>query len=153
MPHTDPPTIDDANLILRLYDLRREERLRAAREWFRTKFFPMSFEDVKVVIQTPGEENTNYRMVTTYWDMACSFVSNRILHAELFFQSSTEALMVWSRLESFAPRVRTELQTPWFLVHLEKAIAMVPWAQERLAVFRARLTAMREKAQRSPKSS
>jgi len=153
MPHLVPPTVDDASLILRLYDLRREERLRIAREWYRSKFYPMSFEDLKVVIQTPGEENTNYRMVTTYWDMACSFVATGVLHADLFFQSAGEAFMVWSRVESYAARVRAELQTPWFLVNVEKAIAMVPWGQERLAIFRARLAAMREKAQKSAKPS
>ena len=149
MPHSVPPTIDDANLILRLYELRREEKLRAAREWFRTRFYPMSLDDLRAVIQTPGEENTNYRMVTTYWDMACSFVATGVLHPDLFFQSATEAFMVWSRLETYAPRVRTELQTPWFLVNIEKAISLVPWAEERLTIFRARLTAMREKAQKA----
>jgi len=149
MPHSAPPTIDDANLILRLYELRREDKLRAAREWFRTKFYPWSLEDLRVVIQTPGEENTNYRMVTTYWDMACSFVATGVLHADLFFQSAGEAFMVWSRLESYAVRVRSELQTPWFMVHVEKAVGMVPWGQERLAIFRARLAAMREKAQKA----
>jgi len=153
MPHAIPPTIDDANLILRLYELRREEKLRAAREWFRTKFYPLSLEDLKAVIQTPGEENTNYRMVTTYWDMACSFVATGVLHPDLFFQSAVEALMVWSRLETYAPRVRTELQTPWFLVNIEKAIARVPWAEERLAIFRGRLAAMREKAQKAARPS
>jgi len=153
MPHNAPPTIDDANLILRLYDLRREEKLRAAREWYRSKFYPLSFEDMKAVIQTPGEENTQYRMVTTYWDMACSFVTNGILHPDLFFQSAGEAFMVWSRVESHAARVRAELQTPWFLVNVEKAIAMIPWGQERLAIFRARLAAMREKAQKAGKPS
>src|SRR5262249_16772307 len=124
-----------------------------AREWFRTKFYPMSLEELRVVIQTPGEENTNYRMVTTYWDMACSFVATGVLHADLFFQSATEALMVWSRLEPYAPPVRTELQTPWFLVNRGKASGMVPWGQERLAIFRARLAAMREKAQKTGKTS
>jgi hypothetical protein len=153
MPHSAPPTIDDANLILRLYELRREEKLRAAREWFRSKFYPLTFDDMKAIIQTPGEENTNYRMVTTYWDMACSFAANGILHPDLFFQSAGEAFMVWSRVEAHAARVRTELQTPWFLVNVEKAIGMVPWAQERLAIFRARLAAMREKSQKPARAS
>lgn len=150
MPHATPPTVDDANLILRLYELRREEKLRAAREWFRTKFVPLSIDDVKTVVATPGEENTNYRMVTTYWDMACSFVASGVLHPDLFLQSGSEALMVWSRLEEFVPRIRSE-GTPWFLANIEKTIAMVPWSQERLAMFRARLAVMREKMAKSPK--
>ena len=150
MPASVPPTIDDANLVLRLYELRREEKLRAAREWFRTKFFPASIDDVKRVVATPGEENTNYRMVTTYWDMACSFVASGVLHPDLFLQSGSESLMVWSRLEEFVPRIRSE-GTPWFLANIEKTIAMVPWSQDRLKMFRARLAAAREKMSKAQK--
>jgi hypothetical protein len=150
MPSAVPPTVDDANLVLRLYELRREEKLRAAREWFRTKFFPASIDDVKGVVATPGEENTNYRMVTTYWDMACSFVASGILHPDLFLQSGSESLMVWSRLEEFVPRIRSD-GTPWFLANIEKTIAMVPWSQDRLKMFRARLAAAREKMSKAQK--
>ena len=150
MPAVPPPTIDDANLILRLYELRREEKLRAAREWFRTRFVPLSIDDVKTIVATPGEENTNYRMVTTYWDMACSFVASGVLHPDLFLQSGSESLMVWSRLEDFLPQIRSE-GTPWFLVNIEKTIAMVSWSQERLKMFRARLAAMRERVAKSQK--
>jgi hypothetical protein len=150
MPSAVPPTVDDANLVLRLYELRREEKLRAAREWFRTKFFPASIDDVKRVVATPGEENTNYRMVTTYWDMACSFVASGVLHPDLFLQSGSESLMVWSRLEEFVPRIRSD-GTPWFLANIEKTIAMVPWSQDRLKMFRARLAAAREKMSKAQK--
>ena len=144
-----PPRIDDANLILRLYELRREEKLRAAREWYRTKFVPFSAEDIKTLYQTPGEGNTNFRMATTYWDMACSFVASGILHPELFIQSGSECLMIWSRVEEFVPRIRQEMGMPWFLVNIEKTIAMTPPAQERLSLFRTRLAAMRERLKAS----
>ena len=147
-----PPTIDDANLVLRLYELRREEKLRAAREWYRTKCVPLSLEDIKIIYNTPGEENTNFRMVTTYWDMACSFVANGVLHPELFIQSGSESLMIWSRVEEFVPQVRKELGMPWFLTSIEKVIAMTPSSQERLVLFRSRLNAMRERVQKARKS-
>lgn len=153
MPQQVPPTIDDANLILRLYELRREEKLRAAREWYRTKCVPLSAEDIKTIYQTPGEENTNFRMATTYWDMACSFVASGVLHPELFLQSGGESLMIWSRVEEFVPRIRQEMLMPWFLVNIEKVVAMTPSAQERLKLFRARLIPMRERAQKAAKSS
>ena len=140
-----PPTIDDASLILRLYELRREEKLRAAREWYRTKCVPLSVEDVKTIYNTPGEENTNFRMATTYWDMACSFVASGVLHPELFIQSGSESLMIWSRVEEFVPRIREEMGMPYFLANIEKTIAMIPSSQERLKLFRSRLAAMREK--------
>ena len=145
MPATIPPRIDDANLILRLYELRREEKLRAAREWYRTKFCPISVEEIKALYQTPGAENTNFRMAMTYWDMACSFVASGVLHPELFMQSGGESLMIWSRVEEFVPRIREEMGMPWFLINIERTIAMTPSAPERLKLFRARLAAMREK--------
>jgi hypothetical protein len=144
MPAPVPPTFEDATLVLRLYELRREAKLRAAREWYRTKFYPASIDDVKTVVATPGEENTNYRMVTTYWDMACSFVATGVLHPDLFLQSGSESLMVWSRVEDFIPQIRSE-GAPWFLANIEKTIAMVPWAPDRLKMFRARMAAMRER--------
>ena len=61
-----------ANLILKLYDLRREEVMRKARGWFIAEFNPASVQDISNV--TMGEHSAFYRMVTTYWDMACSFV-------------------------------------------------------------------------------
>lgn len=145
MPSSMPARIDDANLILRLYELRREEKLRAAREWYRTKCVPLSAEDIKTLYNTPGEQNTNFRMATTYWDMACSFVASGVLHPELFIQSGSESLMIWSRVEEFVPHIRQEMGMPWFLGNIEKTIAMTPSAQERLALFRTRLAAMREK--------
>src|SRR6185436_18929681 len=64
MPALIPPTYDDAALVLRLYELRREEKIRGAREWFRTAFFPQSYDDVRTVVLTNGPENTHFRMVT-----------------------------------------------------------------------------------------
>jgi hypothetical protein len=141
MPALIPPTYEDATLILRLYELRRDEKLRAAREWFVSKFFPQSLEELRAVAISTGIENTHYRMVTSYWDMAASFVAQGVLHPELFFDSGGEALFVWAKLEPFAPKVREE--NPRFLVNLEKAIAMVPRAAERVKVVRARLAGMR----------
>lgn len=140
-----PPTYDDAVLVLRLYELRREEKLRAAREWFRARFFPQTVEEVKAVALGTGIENTNYRMVTTYWEMAASFVAHGVLQPELFFESGGESIFVWAKMAPFVPRLRQELQAPRFLTNLEKAIAMVPWAVERAEVIRKRLPADRER--------
>jgi len=145
MPAVAPPTVDDATLILRLYELRRDEKLRAAREWFRTKCVPISVDEIKAIYATPGEENTNFRMMTTYWDMACSFVASGIIHPELFIQSAGESLLVWSRLEDFVPGVRREMEMPFFLANVEKMIAVTPSAPDRLVAMRKRAAAMREK--------
>jgi hypothetical protein len=145
MPALIPPTYEDAALVLRLYELRREEKLRAAREWFRAKFFPQSFEELKAVALGAGVENTHYRMVTSYWDMAASFVAQGVLHPELFFDSAGEALFVWAKLEPFLEQMRAEYQSPRLLANLERAVTMVPWTAARIPVIRKRLAGMRER--------
>ena len=92
------PRYDDARLILKLYELRRDEKMRAARDWFGTKFLPATIEDVKAVSGSTGPENAYYRMVTSYWDMAASFVARGILNIDLFLDSGGEMLFVWSRV-------------------------------------------------------
>jgi len=152
MPAAIPPTYEDAALVLRLYELRREEKLRAAREWFRAKFFPQSFEEIKAVALGAGIENTHYRMVTGYWDMAASFVAQGVLHPELFFDSGGESLFVWAKLGEFVPQLRQEYQSPRLLANLEKAIGMVPWAAERIQVLRARMPGYRDRILKSEKA-
>ncbi len=142
---TIPPTYEDAQLVLRLYDLRREVKLRAAREWFRTEFFPGSYDDVRAVTATNGPENASYRMVTGYWEMACSFVAHGILHPALFFESGGEALFVWAKLGPFVSELRRDQKNPRVLANIEKAIALAPGAAERVVVFRERLAEMRER--------
>jgi hypothetical protein len=83
-------TYDDVNLICRLYEMRRDARLRAAREWFLSKFKPGSVEEIGVLAPGGSEENAYFRMVVTYWEMVASFVTAGVLNQELFFQSGQE---------------------------------------------------------------
>lgn len=129
-------TYQDANLILGLYELRREERMRAAREWFLQKFQPRSLDDVRgLAAGTP--ENVSYRMVTTYWDMAASFISHGILDAELFLESGGEMLVVFAKLEPLLPEIRAQMN-PRLLVNVEKVVKQSSSAQERLKPLRER---------------
>lgn len=153
MNRSIPATYDDAELVLRLYELRREEKLRAAREWYRAKFFPQSMDEVRAVHLSTGMENTYYRMVTSYWDMASSFVAHGVLNPELFLESGGEMLFVWAKLEEFIPQVRQELAVPKFLANVEKVIGMVSSARERVQVIRSRLPQYRERLMRPAKSS
>src|SRR5438552_11713775 len=89
-------TYEDANLILRLYDLRREEKLRAARKWFGSIAPIESREEFLKRCPAGSDENAYFRMVTTYWEMAAAFVSNGILNRDLFYRSNNmELLFVW----------------------------------------------------------
>jgi len=146
MPTVTVPTYEDAQLVLKLYELRREEKLRAARDWFGTKFFPQKAEDV---IALTGTENAYYRMVTSYWDMAASFVARGILNADLFLDSGGEMIFVWAKLGDFVPQLRQNLG-PNLLKNVEHVIASSPRAQERVGPTRQRIAKMRERALAAP---
>lgn len=100
------PTHDDANLILRLYELRREEKMRDARKWFVENFYPQSMADIGHLCPPGSEGNTYMRMVASYWEMAASFVTSGVLNEKLFFQSGHEMLLTWIRLKPIAAEAR-----------------------------------------------
>ena len=113
------PTYDDANLILRLYEMRREERLRQARAWFTANCRANSYDELIKLAPGGTEENASVRMVTSYWDLVASFMTSGVLNKELFFQSGRELLLVWERVRDYLPSVREAYKDPGYLKHLE----------------------------------
>src|SRR5947209_16390403 len=91
-----------AELILRLYELRREEVMRKARTWY-FGFHPESVEDIMAVAR--GEHSAYFRMVTSYWDMACSFVNHGAIDEEMFNDANAEHILDWrtTRLNPVTP--------------------------------------------------
>src|SRR5713101_234353 len=133
------PTYEDAQLVLKLYELRRDEKLRAAREWFVAKFFPAGIEDIKAAMASSGPEYTYYRMVTSYWDMAASFVVRGVLNPDIFLDSAGEMTLVWAKLAPLVPQIRQQLASPNFLVNIEKVVQSSPSAQERVRLAQQRV--------------
>jgi hypothetical protein len=142
MPNHPVPTYEDAKLVLKLYELRREEKLRAARDWFAGKFFPQTAQDVTALT---GTENTYYRMVTTYWEMAASFVVRGILNTDLFLDSGGEMIFVWAKLGDLVPQLRKNMGSEYLLKNIESVIESSPRAKERLGVTRQRVAQIRER--------
>jgi hypothetical protein len=116
---TTPPTYDDVKLILQLYEMRREERLRKARAWFATSFKVKTLEEFDALCPPGSDSNASYRMVTTYWEMVASFIASGVLHAELFFQSGRELLLVHERLRDVLPLLRERNHDGTSLANLE----------------------------------
>ena len=116
---TPQPTYDDANLILRLYEMRREDRMRQARTWFTAKCRVKSYEELMKLAPGGSEDNASFRMVVSYWDLVGSFVTAGVLNKELFFQSGRELLLVFERLRDALPSIREAYQDPNYLRHLE----------------------------------
>ncbi len=121
-----------AELIMKLYDLRREEVMRQARAWF-AAFHPESIEEIQAAAF--GEHSAYFRMVTTYWDMACSFVNHGAIDAEMFYDANGEQVLVFAKLQPFLEQIRAT-GNPNYLQHLEKAVLAMPAADERIAYMR-----------------
>jgi len=117
--HT-PPTYDDAHLVLKLYDMRREEKLRKARAWFAANFKGVSSIDQFQKVCAPGtDENALFRMTTTYWDLAASFVTTGVLNESLFYESGRELLFVWERARDYVAAYRQANNDSTYLKNLE----------------------------------
>jgi hypothetical protein len=113
------PTFDDANLILRLYEARREDRLREARAWFIANFKPRTIDEFMALCPPGSEPNASYRMVTSYWEMVASFVTSGVLNAEFFYQSGRELLFCYARVRHVLPAIRERFENPTELKNLE----------------------------------
>ena len=107
-----PPTHEDAKLLLQLYEMRREPRLREARRWFAASFRATTIEELMSLCPPGSEENASYRMVTSYWELVASFITSGLLHQELFFQSGRELLFCWTRIRELTPHVRAHNKNP-----------------------------------------
>ena len=140
---------EDADLILKLYDLRREAVMREARNWLFT-FNPTSIQDVMTTLM--GEHGGHFRMVVTYWDMACALVNNGAIDETLFNQTNGEHIFVYMKIEPVLQELRTMFDNPDFCKNLETLVKRIPNIEERLPAMRermAKIAAMREEHARA----
>jgi hypothetical protein len=112
-------TYDDVNLILKLYELRREEKMRTARNWFVANFKCKSMAEFGQVCPPGSEGNAFMRQVASYWDMVASFVAAGVLNEELLFQSNRELLLAWVRVEPIIAELRAAFKDPNYMKNLE----------------------------------
>jgi hypothetical protein len=137
------PTADDAKIIMRLYDLRREAEMRKARSWY-AGWWPRSTEDVLKVLNDYGaQENAWFRQVNGYWDMAASFVLRGALNEELFFDSGGEMWFTLAKLQPFLKEVRQKAGIPQGFLRVEKVATRSKDGRERLQMMLKRAEARR----------
>jgi hypothetical protein len=112
-------THEQAKLMLQLYEMRREPRMREAREWYFTKFIPASMEDVGKMAPMGSKENASMRMVLSYWAMVASIVNRGLIDEEFFFENSGEQWFVYERIKALVPTMRERSKNPQQYAGLE----------------------------------
>lgn len=132
---------EEAGLILKLYELRREDTMRQARDWFFRDFNPESIADFNAAMF--GEHSGHLRMVTSYWDMAAALVNQGAISLDLFVETNGEHIGVFSKLEPLLSDLRAAY-SPKFLHNLEKLIDAAPNGRQMAAMQRERMKSIRE---------
>ena len=122
----------DTLAILKLYELRRDEKMRAARLWFITEFRPRSAMDIVQLLVSGADASANFRMITSYWDMAASLVLNGGIDQKLFLDANTEHIAIYSKLQPFLGELRQIISEDDYLINLDKLVATIPNVDERL---------------------
>lgn len=131
-----------ADLIMKLYDLRREAKMREARDWM-FGYNPKSADEYFQTMMDP-EVGAYLRMVTSYWDMAASFVNHGAIDAEMFNETSGEHIIVFAKIEPILAELREKFESPQAFAHLEKVIYSMPDGKERLRKTQEWLNRMSE---------
>lgn len=136
------PTHEQAQLHLQVYDLRREARLRQARDWFQQNYQAETLEEA-MKIGAPGTEHGNFvGMVIGYWEQACALLNYGLLHEDLFFETSGEFFGVWEQLKPVVPQFRQAFKEPHMLSNMEQAAKRYEeWSDKRSP---GHIAAMRE---------
>jgi hypothetical protein len=134
---------NDAELILKLYDLRREPVMRHSRDLLMSKFWPKNYEDVAAAAKPDHPLNAAYRQVSTYWEMAYSLASHGALNADLLAENSGEGLFLFAKVEPFIEQMRKEMN-PFAFKNAEWIATQTEEGRKRFAVVKMRLARMRE---------
>jgi hypothetical protein len=149
------PTTADAQLILQLYDLRREAEIRKARNWWAGEFFPQSADEYLKVAWAMGTPENNWlRQVGGYWGIVASFVLSGVLNEELFLQPSFsgEMFLIYAKIHPFVKELREKMNDPNAWATIEKAVTRTKWGRDRLQFMIKRVETMRQKRAEAKKA-
>jgi hypothetical protein len=115
------PTHADAELLLRLYDVRREPELRRARKWFLTDFQASTWAEIKARYLSHDDSDRWFRMTTSYWEMVGTLLDQGVLHPEMFFDHTGEDIVTWARCKPWIVDARADIR-PTYLYRFEQMV-------------------------------
>lgn len=148
-------TAADAQVIMQLYDLRREAELRKARNWWITQFWPESADDFLKIAGAMGTQENNWlRQVGGYWGMACALVASGAVDRDLFLNpaNSGEMFFMFAKVRPFLAEIREKLGDPQAFAGIEAVINSNKWSKERIKFIEKRVASIKERA-KAAKSS
>lgn len=131
------PSHADAELLLHLYEVRREPELRQARKWMLTEFRAQTWQEIKARYLSHSDEDRWFRMTTSYWELVATLVNRGVLHAELFFDHTGEDIVTWERCKPWIAGARADIR-PTYLYQWEKLVTEhLAFRKRTVAAFQA----------------
>ena len=149
------PTPADADLVLKLYDLRREAEMRKARNWWASEFWPATADDlINVAMKFPSQENAWLRQVGGYWEMAATLVLSGALNEELFLQPSCsgEMFFCFAKVQPYIKAFREKFNNPEAFANTEKLVMKTKGGRERIKMLQQRQAEFRKRRAEAAKA-
>jgi hypothetical protein len=140
---------DEAALILKLYELRKEDSMRKARDWYLRDFHPRSISDFNLSMFS--EHSGQLRAVVHFWEMTAALVNGGAISLDLFTSTNDEHIVIFSKIEQWLAEIR-ETFVPQFAVQLEKLIDALPDGRKQTEKARERAKAFSEQFSKQSKS-
>lgn len=139
-PSPDP--IRQAELILKLYELRRETVMREARSYIGGRFLPQSADEIFEIVSGGAKEGAFVLQVYGYWDMVAAFVASGALDSQLVYDTCQEMYFQYAKIQPFLVGLRKKMNLPEFLISIERLIEGSPAGRQRLKVMKKNLSVM-----------
>ncbi|MBI5364563.1 MAG: hypothetical protein HZA53_15405 [Planctomycetes bacterium] len=136
------PDHHDAELVLRLYDLRREAVMRQSRDAM-LQFLPRTWEELSAVMQLGHPQNAAWRQVSSYWEMAYGFARHGVVNPDFLVEGSAEGLVLYAKVLPHLERMRKEL-SPTAFQNCEWLVKNSAVARQRLELIQGRIKKMAE---------
>ena len=128
-------TATDADICMKLYELRREAEMRKARNFVNFQFHSRGVNDVLELMQATGtKENAWARQVFSFWENASSLILNDVVHPDLFFAWNGEMVFVYAKFQPFLKELREKMEFPTILAGVEKAVNSAPEVRKRVVM-------------------
>ncbi|WP_420239720.1 DUF4760 domain-containing protein [Telmatobacter bradus] len=134
----------DAQIILKLYELRTEAGMRQARAWITGEFWPKTIEEFAAVAENPADPHNPWlRQVISYWEMAAAMVLHGAVSADLFVDCNGEGFFLLAKFAPILNAIREK--NPTFLAKTSQLVMRLGSAAQRYEAIARRVEAQRSK--------
>jgi hypothetical protein len=134
----------DIDLILRLYELRREATMRQARSYVGGKFAPKSAEEMVAIVRAGTPESGYMLQVYGYWDMVAAFVLDGPLSEQLVYDTCQEMYFQYAKIQPYLAEFRRLMNLPEWMRGIERLVEGSGEGRARLAQMQGSLDRLKE---------